>query len=427
MTAKKLNKAQPAHEYKFFDVVRGYLDHAAKTVDLSDHVGKILSQPKNEIIVNFPVLMDDGSHKLFKGYRIQHNNMLGPYKGGIRFHESVSLDDLKALASMMTWKSALMEIPFGGAKGGVKINPHNHSKPELMRLTRRFTHALGANIGPEYDIPAPDMGTNSKTMVWMMDTYMNTVGHVEKNAQRRIVTGKSIVSGGSHGRTKATSQGVIHCLVEWAKENRFELEGKTAIIQGFGNVGSWAGRIYQGLGAKIVGISDITGGYVNPEGIDCEAAATHVAEHKSLEGFAAERIDGDAILTLDCDILVPAALGGQLTKDNARDVKATIIVEGANGPTTPEADEIFIERGIHVIPDIYANAGGVTVSYFEWAQNMQHFYWEEERVNNELERVMKKAFKSIHEVATKHSCDLRTAAFVLGIGRVWEATRLRGL
>ncbi len=277
-------------DYQFFDVVRSYLASAARVIDLPSHVEQILEQPKNELIVHFPVRMDDGSHRMFKGYRIQHNNLLGPYKGGIRYHETVSLDDLKALAAMMTWKCALMEIPFGGAKGGIKFNPYKMSSHELLRVTRRFTHALGANIGPEYDIPAPDVGTNSKTMVWMMDTYMNTVGHVDKNAQRRIVTGKTVTCGGSQGREKATSQGLVYCLIEWAKENRFDLEGKTAIVQGFGNVGSHAALILSKLGVSTIAVGDHTGYLRNPEGFFPHKLAEHVKRTGSIVGYPARRV-----------------------------------------------------------------------------------------------------------------------------------------
>ena len=245
--------------YEFFRVIQGYLDEAAAVVSLPDHVRAILAQPKNELIVHFPVVLDDGSTKVFKGYRIQHNNLLGPYKGGIRYHETVGLDDLKALAAMMTWKCALMDIPFGGGKGGVKFNPGAHSRDEVMRITRRFTHALGNNIGPSYDIPAPDVGTNAQTMVWMMDTYMNTLSHADKNALRAVVTGKTLACGGSAGREKATAQGVLHCITEWASEQRFDLEGKTAIIQGFGNVGGHSGVLPAKLGVSIVGVGAHTG------------------------------------------------------------------------------------------------------------------------------------------------------------------------
>ncbi|RLB53202.1 MAG: glutamate dehydrogenase [Deltaproteobacteria bacterium] len=408
--------------YDALEATRYYFDKAAKILDLPDDVSLQLKTPHREVQVECNIELDDGSIGTFIGFRVQHDNSRGPFKGGLRYHHHVDAEEVTALATLMTWKTAVVGVPFGGAKGGIQCKPWDLSPAELQRLTRKFVDGVYDVIGPTKDIPAPDMNTNAQVMAWFFDQYAKYRGY-----SPGVVTGKPVEMAGSLGRASATGRGAVLATLELLKTLGEDIAGKRIVIQGFGNVGSWAGRIYQGLGAKIVGISDITGGYVNPEGIDCEAAATHVAEHKSLEGFAAERIDGDAILTLDCDILVPAALGGQLTKDNARDVKATIIVEGANGPTTPEADEIFIERGIHVIPDIYANAGGVTVSYFEWAQNMQHFYWEEERVNNELERVMKKAFKSIHEVATKHSCDLRTAAFVLGIGRVWEATRLRGL
>src|SRR5688500_16834265 len=261
------SKSVPPH-YEFFKVVQGYLDKAAEAIKLPEHTRRILSQPKNEVIVHFPVRMDNGEMRLFKGYRIQHNNLLGPYKGGLRYHETVSLDDLKALAAMMTWKCALMEVPFGGAKGGIKTNPRDLSQTELMRVTRRFTHALGTNIGPEYDIPAPDVGTNAQVMVWIMDTYMNSVSQVQKSAQRAVVTGKTIASGGSRGREKATAQGLIHCVVEWAKLRSFDLEGKTAIIQGFGNVGSHTAHLLSKLGTSTIAVGDHTGYMINPEGFN---------------------------------------------------------------------------------------------------------------------------------------------------------------
>src|SRR5687768_15313306 len=280
------SKSVPPH-YEFFKVVQGYLDKAAEAIKLPEHTRLILSQPKNEVIVHFPVRMDNGEMRLFKGYRIQHNNLLGPYKGGLRYHEHVSLDDLKALAAMMTWKCALMNIPFGGAKGGVKMNPRGMSEDELRRITRRFTHALGSNIGPDYDIPAPDVGTNAKTMVWLMDTYMNTVGHNSKNAQSRVVTGKTLACGGSHGREKATAQGLIYCVIEWAKERQFDLESKTAIIQGFGNVGSHTGLLLNKLGVSTVAVGDHSGYLYNPEGFNPHKLAEYVRHNGSIGGYSA--------------------------------------------------------------------------------------------------------------------------------------------
>src|SRR5688500_16039853 len=276
------SKSVPPH-YEFFKVVQGYLDKAAEAIKLPEHTRRILSQPKNEVIVHFPVRMDNGEMRLFKGYRIQHNNLLGPYKGGLRYHETVSLDDLKALAAMMTWKCALMDVPFGGAKGGIKCNPRELSETELMRVTRRFTHALGTNIGPEYDIPAPDVGTNAQVMVWIMDTYMNTAGYTERSAQQRVVTGKTVECGGSLGREKATGQGLVHCLTEWARDNDFELAGKTALIHGDGKVGAHAAMSLAKLGVSVVGVGDYTGYRVNAEGFNAHRLADYVKKHGSIK------------------------------------------------------------------------------------------------------------------------------------------------
>jgi glutamate dehydrogenase (NAD(P)+) len=415
-------------DYEFFEVVSNYLKKAARVVDLPGHVETILEQPKNELIVHFPVLMDDGTHRMFKGYRIQHNNLLGPYKGGIRYHETVSLDDLKALASMMTWKCALMEIPFGGAKGGVKMNPRELSKGELMRVTRRFTHALGANIGPEYDIPAPDVGTNSQTMVWMMDTYMNTVGHVDKNAQRRIVTGKSVVSGGSHGREKATSQGLVYCLIEWAKENRFDLEGKTAIIQGFGNVGSHAAVILNKLGVSTVAVGDHSGYMRNPEGFFPHKLADHVKKHGSVAGYPhGEACTREDFFATEADIFIPAALENQVGEAEAQALKVKLVAEGANGPVNPRGEAILLERGIPMIPDILANSGGVTVSYYEWVQNKRSETWDLTEVDERLERAMTRAYHRVMYYARERNVDARVAAYALALQNLKAAYNERGI
>lgn len=419
---------QRVADYEFFEVVSDYLKKAARVCSLPDHVSAILEQPKNELIVHFPVLMDDGSHRMFKGYRIQHNNLLGPYKGGIRYHETVSLDDLKALASMMTWKSALMEIPFGGAKGGVKVNPRELSKPELMRVTRRFTHALGANIGPEYDIPAPDVGTNSQTMVWMMDTYMNTVGHIDKNAQRRIVTGKSVASGGSHGREKATSQGLVHCLVEWAKENRFDLEGKTAIIQGFGNVGSHAALILNKLGVSTVAVGDHSGYLLNPEGFFPHKLAEHVKRTGAIAGYPhGKECTREEFFATEADIFIPAALENQIGEAEAQSLKVKLVAEGANGPTNPRGEAILLERGIPIIPDILANSGGVTVSYYEWVQNKRSETWDLAEVDERLERAMTRAYHRVMYYAREKNVDARVAAYSLALQNLKTAYEERGI
>jgi len=410
----------------FFNATRGYLSQAAAILNTSPHIVEILSQPKNELITHFPVLMDDGTHKLFKGYRIQHNNILGPFKGGLRYHESVGLDDLKALAAMMTWKCALMDIPFGGGKGGIKFNPRGCSEGELRRITRRFTHALGSNIGPDYDIPAPDVGTNAQTMVWMMDTYMNTVGQ-DKNAQRRIVTGKTVSCGGSYGRDKATGQGLIYCLIEWAKENRFELEGKTALVQGFGNVGAAASLLLAKLGVSTIAVSDHSGSMRNPEGFNPHKLADHVKEHGSIEGYRGDKCSRDEFFATAADIFVPAALENQVNEAEAKALRVKLIVEGANGPVTPEGEKILKDRKIAIIPDILANSGGVTVSYYEWVQNKRSETWELDEVDTRLEHAMKKAYERVSYFARERKCDLRVAAYGLALERISTAYVERGI
>jgi glutamate dehydrogenase (NAD(P)+) len=414
--------------YDFFKVVQGYLQQAAETVKLPHHIDEMLAQPKNEIIVHFPVLMDDGEHRLFKGYRIQHNNLLGPYKGGLRYHESVTLDDLKALASMMTWKSALMELPFGGAMGGIKCDPALLSVNERRRLTRRFTHALGQNIGPDYDIPAPDMGTDAHVMVWVMDTYMNTVGHFDKNAQRRVVTGKTLTSGGSQGREKATSQGVIHCLVEWAKENRFELEGKTAIIQGFGKVGSHAAVLLNKLGVSTIAVGDHTGYMLNPEGFFPHKLAEYARTGGSIHAYPhGEPCSREQFFATKADIFIPAALENQVGEEEARALDVKLIAEGANGPINPDGERILQDRGIAIIPDILANAGGVTVSYYEWVQNKRSEGWDLVEVDERLERAMTRAYHRVMYFARERDVDARTAAYCLALQHLLTVYEERGI
>jgi glutamate dehydrogenase (NAD(P)+) len=415
-------------DFEFFKVIQGYLDQAARVIDLPKHVALILSQPKNEIIVHFPVRMDNGEVRLFKGYRIQHNNMLGPYKGGIRYHEDVTLDDTKALAAMMTWKCALMDIPFGGGKGGVKFNPREVSESELMRITRRFTHALGANIGPEYDIPAPDVGTNARVMAWMMDTYMNTVGHVEKNAQKRVVTGKSLACGGSHGREKATAQGVLHCITEWAREKSFNLEGKTAIVQGFGNVGGHSALLLSKLGVSTVAVGDHSGYLYNPEGFNAHKLMEHVKKHGSIAGYeSGQKISREEFFATKADLFVPAALENQIGVDEAKALNVRVIAEGANGPTTPEGEQILLQKGIDILPDVLANAGGVTVSYYEWIQNKRSETWDLEEVDARLETAMKRAYHRTRSFAREHGTSMRVAAYGLALEKLGQAYKERDI
>lgn len=421
-------KSKKSARYDFFKVIQRYLDEAAGVIELPHHIGDILAQPKNELIVHFPVAMDDGSHRMFKGYRIQHNNLLGPFKGGIRYHQNVSLDDLKALASMMSWKCALMEIPFGGAKGGVKFDPHDHTESELRRITRRFTHALGSNVGPDYDIPAPDVGTNSQVMVWMMDTYMNTVGHVDKNAQLRIVTGKTLTCAGSRGRDKATAQGLIYCLIEWARENRFDLEGKQAIIQGYGNVGSHTALLLSKLGVSTVAVGDHSGYRYNKEGFNPHKLAEWVKTHGSVADYdAGEPISREDFFQTKADIFIPAALENQVGPEEANALQVRLVAEGANGPINPEGEKVLKQRRIGILPDILANSGGVTVSYYEWVQNKRSEQWDLEEVDRRLEIAMQRAYHRVMFFAREHGIDPRVAAFSLALQNINTAYSERGI
>ena len=403
----------------FMQMVQEHLDHAAKLVKLPDHVETILSQPKNEIIVNFPVQMDDGSFELFKGYRVQHNNLLGPYKGGLRYHQETTLDSSKALALLMTLKCSLMDIPFGGAKGGIKVDPKSLSSNELMRLTRRFTHALGANIGPEYDIPAPDVGTDAQVMVWIMDTFANTAGYTERVAMQRVVTGKTVEAGGSRGRQKATSQGLVHCIVEWARDHNHDLEGSTALLQGFGKVGSYAAKILSRLGVSVVGVGDHSGYILNPEGFNAHKLAEFVKERGSVAGYPqSQACDRDTFFSTPADIMIPAALENQITHTEAASLQVKLVAEGANGPVTSDGYQVLRERDIFVIPDLLANAGGVTVSYYEWVQNGATESWDLEVIDQRLEKAMVRTYRRVIGCAHQLGCDLRTAAYALALQRL---------
>jgi glutamate dehydrogenase (NAD(P)+) len=412
----------------FFEVVQQHLDRAAALVRAPEHVHTILRQPKTEIIVNFPVRMDDGRFRLFKGYRIQHSNILGPYKGGLRFHEVTSLDEVKALAALMTWKCSLMGLPFGGAKGGIKFNPREVSKTELERITRRFFHALGNNVGPDYDIPAPDVGTNEQTMAWAMDTYMNTVGTVVRQNAMGVVTGKPLNSGGTPGRSKATGQGVVHCIREWAERNDFDLQGKKLMVQGYGNVGSHTARILGQLGVSVIAVGDHTGYLYNPEGFNEHRLQGYVLEHGGISGYPnGVRISRDEFFATEADIFVPAALENEVGAKEAQALKVKLVAEGANGPTTPDGDAVLAERGIPVIPDILANAGGVTVSYYEWVQNRRSEKWALEEVDRRLEAAMRHTYQRMIDFTVKHRCDMRTACYGVGLERVVQAYLERGI
>lgn len=401
------------------------IDETAQRLELRPDVTKQLQTPHREVRVELNVTMDDGSIGTFIGFRVQHDDARGPFKGGLRYHHHVDAQEVTALASLMTWKTAVAGVPFGGAKGGIAVRAGDLSDGERQRMTRKFVDGIHDIIGATKDIPAPDVNTDGQVMAWIFDQYGKYHGY-----QPGVVTGKPVSLGGSIGRDAATGRGAVYALEELLESLGEGVSGKTVAIQGFGNVGTWAAKDLVALGAKVVGIADISGGYVNPEGIDVDAAIAycHNSSKRSLEGFTGgDRVDGDAFMVTPCDVLVPAALSGVITADNANELRCKYILEGANGPTTRGADAILETRGIHVIPDIYANCGGVTVSYFEWSQNMQHFYWELDRVNRELRTVMKKGFAALVEAQKKYECTLRQAAFAVGVGRVRAATELRGL
>jgi len=404
-------------------------NRGADLIDLPDDLRSILSQPKNEIIVNFPVRMNDGTYRVFRGYRIQHSNLLGPYKGGVRFHNMVDLDEVKALASWMTWKSALCDIPFGGAKGGISFDPTVLETDELERVVRRFTHALGSNIGPDHDIPAPDLGSNAQSMVWMMDTYANSTGATERQNVKRIVTGKTLETGGSPGREKATGQGVVFCLQHWADEVGFDLVGATVSIQGFGNVGSATGRILQVHGARLVAVQDHGGSITDEDGIDAFELADWVREHGSVAGFpSAMWIDDEDFWSVPTDLLVPAALENQVTAEHAGRIQARVVVEAANGPTTLEAEKILAQRGIDVLPDILVNAGGVVVSYFEWLQNRSAQRWDLEDVDFKLRETLWKACDAVVDIRKELEIQSRRdAAYAVALRRLQVVYKQRGI
>src|SRR5689334_11242066 len=412
-------RAPGVPRYDFFRVIQSYLDDAAHLVNVPEHVRTILREPKNELIVHFPVRMDNGEYRLFKGYRIQHSNILGPYKGGMRYHEHASLDDFKALAAMMTWKCSLMNLPFGGGKGGIKFDPRSVSRDELSRITRRFFHALGSNIGPDYDVPAPDVGTNAQTMAWALDTYVNTVGMVNKQASMGVVTGKPVSSGGTFGRETATGQGVVHCIVEWARRSRFKLEGKKLMVQGFGNVGSNTAVILAALGVSLVAVGDHTGYLYNPEGFNVHRLKQYVEQNGSIAGYAnGQKISREEFFAVQADVFVPAALENQVGPGEAEALQVRVVAEGANGPCSPEGEAVLARRGIELLPDVLANAGGVTVSYYEWVQNRRSEQWAVEEVEERLEKAMLDAYDRMATFAKNNSCSNRIACYGVALGRL---------
>ena len=401
----------------------------ADLIDLPDDLRSILSQPTTEVLGPFPVRMNDGSYRVFRGYRIQHSNLLGPYKGGVRFHPLVNLDEVKALASWMTWKSALCEIPFGGAKGGISFDPNTLEADELERVVRRFTHALGENIGPDHDIPAPDLGSNAQSMVWMMDTYANSTGATERQNVKRIVTGKTLETGGSPGREKATGQGVGFCRPHWADEGGFDLAGATASLQGFGNVGSAAGRILQVHGVRMVAVADHGGAIADEDGIDAFELTDWVREHGSVAGFPrAMWIDPDDYWAVPTDLLLPAALENQITIENVHQIQARVVVEAANGPTSLEAEQVLADRGIDVLPDILVNAGGVIVSYFEWLQNRSAQRGSREDVDFKLRDTLGQACDAVADLrAELEAPSRRDAAYAVALRRLQVVYQQRGI
>ena len=411
-------KAAP-EKYAFFEVVQEYLREACTLVAVPEETQLILSQPKQELIVHFPVRLVSGEVRLFKGYRVQHNNILGPYKGGLRFHQSVSLDDLKALSSMMTWKCALMNLPLGGAKGGIKFDPTAYSQQDLERITRRFIHALGANIGPNHDVPAPDMGTSARMMAWAMDTYMNTAGYMSRESVRGVVTGKPIASGGTHGRLKATGQGVVHCITLWAAERDFSLEGATITVQGYGNVGSHVAILLSRLGASTIAVGDHSGYLLNPEGFNPHKLQEHVREHRCIAGYpGGEAISREEFFRVTADICVPAALENQIGAEEAATLDVKLIAEGANGPCNPDGEKVLEQRGIEILPDVLANSGGVTVSYYEWLQNKRCEKWTAAEIDERLANAMRTAYHETKDMARQKGCSLRIAAYAVALQRI---------
>ncbi len=397
-------------------------DKGADAVGLDDDLRLLLKTPFREVKVEVPVRMSNGRIEVFLGYRVQHSGARGPMKGGLRYHPEVDLDEVRSLASLMTWKTALLDLPFGGAKGGITCDPLQMNEDELEHMTRRFTSRMGLAWGLHRDIPAPDLNTDARVMAWIMDEYSQHYGYTPG-----IVTGKPLALGGSPGREAATGRGVSIATREAARDFRIELKGARVAIQGFGNVGSHAARFLHEMGARIVAVSDLGGGLFAGDGLPVPDLFDHAREHRTIQGFArGESISNADLLTLDCDILIPAALGGAITRENARQVQASMVVEAANSPVTTAADSILEERGIHVVPDILANAGGVTVSYFEWVQNIQALAWEEAEVNARLERMMTRAYRSVVERMRSGAIPMRTAAFALAIERVAETETLRG-
>jgi len=424
----------PADPLSLFGMAVGRVNQACAVLQAPEYIRAILGQPKNELMVNFPVLMDDGRYKIFKGYRIQHNNVLGPYKGGMRYHPEVSLDDVKALALWMTMKCALLQLPYGGAKGGVKVDPRALSGTELMRLTRRFTSALGGAIGPEHDIPAPDVGTNAAVMDWMMDTYVNTQGEAGRQGMKHVVTGKSLACGGSAGREKATGQGLYYVLAELLPEFQLPLAGLRFSLLGFGNVGSHTAMILQAHGAQLRAVADQSGALRSTRGIDAVELSAYAAHHGSIAGFvprqdagSLEAIERETFYRTPVDVFIPAALERMIDGAVAGWLDCKVMAEGGNGPATPEAAALLRQRGVAILPAILCNAGGVTVSYFEWVQNKAGSHWDLARVDAQLQQIIGGAARRVRQAAEQYGVDLETAAYCVAIAHLTNCYQARGI
>ncbi len=423
------NKESKAPVKGMMENVMEQFNSAADQIGLHPNIRKILSITNNEIVVHFPVKMDNGDVEIFTGYRVQHNNALGPYKGGLRYHPTVDIDAARALAMWMTWKTSLAGLPYGGGKGGIQLDPSKYSAGELERITRRFTFALADNIGPEHDIPAPDVNTNSQTMAWMADTYMSTRPPAERTANQHVVTGKPDGSGGLEGRDRATGYGVYLSIKYWADRNKEELTNKKFIVQGFGNVGYWAAHFLEKEGAKLVAVQDASGSITNEHGIVVEDLFNYAKSNNgNVKGYPdTSTLKNEDFFSTQCDICIPAALGNQITKDNAKDIKARLIAEGANGPTNVEGEQILLKRGVTIIPDILCNSGGVVGSYFEWLQNRNGELWQLDEVMTKLDKKMKESFDKVYQYADAEQLDLRTAAFCIAIRRIEKAYIQRGI
>jgi len=417
-----------AEKKSLYQTVMKQFNKAADLMDFDPDIRRILSKSTNEIIVNFPVKMDDGRIEMFVGYRVQHNNALGPFKGGLRYHHDVDIDEVRALAAWMTWKTAVVNIPFGGGKGGIQINPSMYSINELEHITRRFTFTLGDNIGPEYDIPAPDVNTNSQIMAWILDTYLSMMPPSERNRCNHVVTGKPIKSGGSYGRDKATGQGVVYTIKKWAEDKKFDLKKATYFVQGFGNVGSWSSRLLKQHGSTLIAVEDHSGAISNNDGIDPDKLTAYVKEHGQISGFpGCQSLNHLEFMGTIADIFIPAALQDQIDSETSKMLKIKLVAEGANGPTDLDGDQILQDRGIEVIPDILCNSGGVVVSYFEWLQNKRSEYWDLEEVDCKLQKKIINAYQNVKNIAIKYNTDWRTAAYIVALSNLESVYKDRGI